>query len=337
MHALLTGGAGYVGIHTAVELVANGHDVTIVDNFSNSSPEAVKRAEKLSGRAISLVELDLMDDAGLTALFNESRFDAVVHFAGLKAVGESVTDPLRYYETNLGCTFNLLRQMIRTEVPRLVFSSSATVYGKDAISPITENTPLTDAASPYGRTKLMIERVLEDVASAHSFLGIVRLRYFNPAGAHPSGEIGEDPAGIPNNLMPFVTQVAVGTRTELTINGDDYPTPDGTCIRDYIHVVDLAGGHLAALRYIENRAGLWTFNLGTGRGSSVKEVIHTFEEANQITLPKQTGPRRPGDVPTSFTDPGLAASELGWQAEKTLEDICRDAWRWQQKNPNGYR
>lgn len=337
MRILLTGGAGYIGAHTAVELAAAGAEPVLLDNFSNSSPVVLDRLEALTGRRPEHFEIDLLDEAAVAAVFDQHRFDAVIHFAGLKAVGESVADPLRYYRVNLGGTINLLSHMIRTGVQRLVFSSSATVYGEPVSPPIREDSPVLDATNPYGRTKLMIERILEDVIRANPALAVVRLRYFNPAGAHESGTIGEDPAGIPNNLMPYITQTAVGARECLTVHGDDYETPDGTCIRDYLHVVDLARGHLAALQRIENESGLYTYNLGSGQGSSVLEMIRAFERANDLTLPFRIGPRRPGDIPASFTDPTLANEALGWKAERTIVDICRDAWRWQQQNPEGYR
>ncbi len=337
MKILLTGGAGYIGAHTAVELGLAGAELSILDNFSNSSPVVLSRIEALTSKQPELHEVDLLDEVAVARVFDADRFDAVIHFAGLKAVGESVAEPLRYYRVNLGATINLVENMIRTGVPRLVFSSSATVYGEDVTPPIRENSQIIDAANPYGRTKLMIERILEDVVHANPQLAVVRLRYFNPAGAHESGTIGEDPRGIPNNLMPYITQVAVGARDELTVNGTDYPTPDGTCIRDYLHVVDLARGHLAALTRIENESGLFTYNLGTGRGTSVMEMVRAFETANDLTLPLAYGPRRPGDIPESFTDPALAEAELGWKAERSVEDICKDAWRWQQQNPDGYR
>ncbi len=338
MRVLLTGGAGYIGAHTAIELIGAGHDIAVLDNFANSSPAVLDRIGDLTGVAPQLFEVDLLDRGAVESVFSASRFDAVIHFAGLKAVGESVADPLRYYRTNLLGTLNLLDSMISSGTTQLVFSSSATVYGEDVSPPISENSPIADAASPYGRTKLMIERMLEDVVRAQDAFAVASLRYFNPAGAHPSGDIGEDPKGIPNNLMPYITQVAVGERERLTINGDDYPTPDGSCIRDYIHVTDLARGHLAALDWLKasNGNGLRAFNLGTGRGTSVFEMVDAFERANGVGIPRVVGPRRPGDIPASFTDPARAAAELGWKAEKTVEDICRDAWRWQQKHPRGY-
>lgn len=336
MHILLTGGAGYIGTHTAVEFIRAGHAVSIVDNLSNSSVKAVRRVERLTNASIDFHELDLLNEPSLEDVFRDGNFDAVVHFAGLKAVGESVSKPLAYYKNNLSGTINLIECMLRHGVDKLVFSSSATVYGEPERVPIDETFAIQDAASPYGRTKLMIEKIIEDVCRSTPSFNVARLRYFNPAGAHESGEIGEDPTGIPNNLLPFVTQFAVGKRDKLVVFGNDYPTPDGTCIRDYIHVVDLARGHLAAMAKLQELPGLVTYNLGTGNGYSVLDIIHAFEKANGLKLSYEIGPRRPGDIPASFTDPSLARNELGWVAEKTIEDICRDAWRWQQKNPNGY-
>lgn len=336
MHVLLTGGAGYIGTHTATELIAAGHTVSILDNLANSSVKAVRRVERLTNSSIAFHEADILDAATLDDIFNSGNFDAVVHFAGLKAVGESVSKPLAYYRNNVSGTINLLESMLRHNVTRLVFSSSATVYGEPETVPMTENSPVIDATNPYGRTKLMIEKILEDVSAAHPGFNVARLRYFNPAGAHASGEIGEDPAGIPNNLLPFVTQVAIGKREKLIVNGDDYPTPDGTCIRDYIHVVDLAKGHLAALNKLATGPGLVTYNLGTGKGYSVLDIIKAFERANNLKLNYEIGPRRAGDIPASYTDPALASEALGWTAEKDIEDICRDAWHWQQRNPDGY-
>ena len=336
MRILLTGGAGYIGSHTAVEFIQAGHAVAIVDNLSNSSARAVKRVERLTNASVDFHKVDLLDATSIETVIRDGAFDAVVHFAGLKAVGESVAKPLDYYRNNLSGTINLLDAMVRHGVHKLVFSSSATVYGEPEHMPIDESSRIIDATNPYGRSKLMIEKILEDLCAAEPSFNVARLRYFNPAGAHDSGEIGEDPSGIPNNLVPFVSQFALGKRDKLVVNGADYSTPDGTCIRDYIHVVDLAKGHLAALARLNELPGLVTYNLGTGRGCSVLEVIHAFEKANNLKLPYQIGERRPGDIAVSYTDPSLAREELNWQAEKTIEDICRDAWHWQQKNPNGY-
>ena len=337
MKVLLTGGAGFIGSHTAVELLNAGHEVVVVDNLANSSVKAIHRVERLTNKTIQFYERDVLDIDGLNEVFQKEQVEAVIHFAGLKSVGESVSDPLEYYRININGALSLCQAMKTHKVRNLVFSSSATVYGEPSEIPISENSAVIDAANPYGRSKLMIEKILEDLCHANPDFNVARLRYFNPAGAHASGEIGEDPQGIPNNLLPFVTQVAVGKRDELTIFGDDYPTQDGTCIRDYIHVVDLALGHLAALNKLEEKPGLVTYNIGTGQGYSVYEIVAAFENANNLKIPYKVGPRRSGDIPTSYTNPGLATDELGWTATKGIEDICRDAWHWQQKNPSGYR
>ena len=333
MHVLITGGAGYIGSHTAIELLNAGHDVTVVDNFENGSRVAVKRAGRLANGVVAFHDGDLLDTRGIERTFEAGPFDAVVHLAGLKAIGESVAEPLRYYRTNLNSTMNLVEMMLAKGVRHLVFSSSATVYGEPERVPIDETCAVHDALNPYGRTKLFIERILEDVTRVHPEMNIARLRYFNPAGAHSSGDIGEDPVGIPNNLLPYITQVAVGRRDILTVNGDDYPTADGTCIRDYLHVTDLAKGHVSALEKLATCPGLVTYNLGTGRGQSVYEVINAYERATSVKIPFRVGPRRAGDIPTSYTDPSLAEEELGWRAEKTIEDICRSAHEWQTRNP----
>lgn len=336
MKILLTGGAGYIGTHTAVELLNAGHDITLVDNLSNSSFKAIERVERLTNKTVTFYQEDLLHTTRMQTIFTEGAIDTVVHFAGLKAVSESISEPLAYYKTNILATINLCESMLATGITRLVFSSSATVYGEPDEVPISEVSQVIDAANPYGRTKIMIEKILQDLVQARPQFNVAILRYFNPGGAHESGEIGEDPADIPNNLLPFISQVAVGKRDELVVFGNDYPTPDGTCIRDYIHVVDLAKGHLAAISKLEENPGLVTYNLGTGTGYSVLEVIKAFETANDLTLPHVIGPRRPGDIPVSFTDPTLALAEMNWQAEKSIEDICRDAWNWQQRNPEGY-
>jgi UDP-glucose 4-epimerase len=336
MKILLTGGAGYIGSHTAVELILAGHQVTIVDNLANSSAMSVARVEALTQSKVALHKIDLLEVKALDQLFANQPFDAVVHFAGLKAVGESVREPLNYYQTNINTTLNLVDCMLRHDVHRLVFSSSATVYGEPEKIPVDESSPIIDATNPYSRSKLFIEKILEDVCIANPKFNVARLRYFNPGGAHASGEIGEDPHGTPNNLLPFVTQVAVGKLQQLVVFGQDYATPDGTCVRDYIHVVDLARGHLAAINKLAENPGLVTYNLGSGVGHSVLDVIHAFETANHLTLPYTVGPRREGDIAEYYADPTKALQELGWRAEKSLEDICRDAWRWQQKNPDGY-
>jgi UDP-glucose 4-epimerase len=335
---LLTGGAGYIGSHTALVLLEAGHDVAVVDNLSNSSAEALRRVGELAGREASLHEVDLRDRAGIDAVFAAERPDAVVHFAGLKAVGESVAQPLRYYDNNVAGTVVLLEIMQGHEVRDLVFSSSATVYGDPPKVPITEDTRL-DATNPYGRTKLVIEQLLGDVAASEpGRWRIALLRYFNPVGAHPSGRIGEDPAGIPNNLMPFVMQVAVGRRDEVGVFGDDYPTPDGTGVRDYLHVMDLAEGHRAALDAIAGGRieGALPVNLGTGQGHSVLEVIAATEQAVGKPIPYRITARRPGDIAACYADPTLANELLGWRATRTLAEMCADSWRWQSSNPNGY-
>ena len=336
MRVLVTGGAGYIGSHTVVQLVAAGHDVVVVDNFSNAKPTVVGRLEALTGSPLEVHAFDLTDRDKTESLFSERQFDAVVHFAGLKAVGESVEIPLEYYQTNLDSTFALVRAMQRHGCFRLVFSSSATVYGENAPVPMREDFP-TSATSPYGWTKVMIEQVLRDVAKTDERWRIALLRYFNPVGAHVSGTIGEDPSGIPNNLMPFIAQVAVGKLDKLRVFGDDYDTPDGTAMRDYIHVEDLAAGHLAALTRLgstDERVSTW--NLGTGRGTSVLEVLHAFEAACGRELPHEIVGRRAGDIAASFADPSRAESELGWKATRTIEDMCADQWRWQESNPLGY-
>lgn len=337
MRVLVSGGAGYIGSHTVVQLIAAGHDVVIVDSFANSKPAVIGRLEALTGEAIPVHAFDLTDRDKTERLFADELFDAVIHFAGLKAVGESAEIPLEYYENNLGTTFSLVRAMRRHGVKMLVFSSSATVYGEEAPLPYREDYAPLQASSPYGRTKVMIEHVLTDVAAADPSLRIGILRYFNPVGAHPSGTIGEDPQGIPNNLMPFIAQVAVGRRDKLVVFGDDYPTADGTCERDYIHVEDLAAGHVAALNTLatsEKAVSVW--NLGTGQGTSVLEMVHAFERAVGRELPYEIGPRRAGDQPRSWADPARANDELGWRTVKTIDDMCADTWRWQSSNPTGY-
>lgn len=336
MNILLTGGAGYVGSHTAVEILSQGHDVVILDNLSNSSEEVINRIALLSGRRPGFQLMDLLDKENLECLFEQEKFDAVIHFAGLKAVGESVALPLSYYRNNIEGTINLCESMLKHGVNQLVFSSSATVYGNPERIPIDENCQVIDATNPYGRTKLFIEKILEDVCNANPDFRVISLRYFNPVGAHESGTIGEDPNGVPNNLLPYISQVAVGKRDKLTIHGNDYPTPDGTGVRDYIHVCDLASGHLAALSKFSSSKPMQVFNLGTGKGTSVMEILQTFEQVNKVNVPYEIGPRREGDIAVSYTDPKLASSLLEWQATHSLEDICRDAWNWQSKNPNGY-
>jgi UDP-glucose 4-epimerase len=335
MLVLVTGGAGYIGSHTCVELLAAGHDVVVVDNLSNSKPAALARVQQIAGRGLGFVQADLRDEAALTALLGERRFDAVIHFAGLKAVGESTEIPLDYYDNNVQGTLCLCRAMAAAGVKRLVFSSSATVYGDPASVPIREDFPL-NATNPYGRTKLFIEEILRDLHRADAGWDIALLRYFNPVGAHPSGHIGEDPNGIPNNLMPFIAQVAVGKRPELKVFGDDYDTPDGTGVRDYIHVVDLARGHLAALARLMDAPGVVTYNLGTGRGYSVLEMVRAFAAAAGREIPYRIVERRPGDIATCWADPALAAAELGWRAGLGVEAMVADHWRWQHNNPDGF-
>ena len=326
---LVTGGAGYIGSHTCVELLAAGHDLVVLDNLSNSKPAVLDRVAQIAGRGVAFVEGDVRDRATLQDLFSAYRIDAVIHFAGLKAVGESVTQPLRYYDNNVSGSVALFEVMADASVKTLVFSSSATVYGDPHEVPIREEFPLS-ATNPYGRSKLMVEDILRDTARADDSWRVALLRYFNPVGAHASGMIGEDPNGIPNNLMPFITQVAIGQRPELSVFGGDYATSDGTGVRDYIHVVDLARGHLAALSALARRSGVITANLGTGRGYSVLEVVQAFERASGRRVPYRIAPRRPGDIPQCYADPALAEALLGWRAEHDLDAMCRDSWRWQQ-------
>ena len=335
MRVLVSGGAGYIGSHTVVQLIAAGHDVLVVDNFANSKPAVVNRLEAITGRHLPVHAFDLRDHDKTEHLFAHEEIDAVIHFAGLKAVGESVEKPLEYYENNLVSTFSLVRAMKRHGVDKLVFSSSATVYGTDQEA-ATEDRP-TSATNPYGWTKVMIEQILRDVAAAEEGWRIALLRYFNPVGAHESGTIGEDPQGIPNNLVPFIAQVAVGRRDKLQVYGDDYPTADGTGARDYIHVEDLASGHLAALTRLgsmDEPVGVW--NLGTGHGTTVLEMLHAFERAVGRELPYEVVARRAGDIAVSYADPSRANAELGWRAERTIDDMCADTWRWQSQNPRGY-
>jgi UDP-glucose 4-epimerase len=335
MKILTTGGAGYIGSHTCVELLQAGHEVTVVDNLSNSKEESLRRVERITGRSISFYRVDLLDKPTLSAVFRNHSFDAVVHFAGLKAVGESTQIPLRYYHNNIVGTLNLCEVMKEFGVKTIVFSSSATVYGNPHKVPITEDFPLS-ATNPYGRTKLMIEEILRDLHAAEPGWQIALLRYFNPVGAHESGQIGEDPNGIPTNLFPYVAHVAVGKLKELSVFGNDYPTPDGTGVRDYIHVVDLSRGHLKALEKLEKKPGLVTLNLGTGRGYSVLEAIEAFSKACGKPIPHKIVARRPGDVANCYADPSLARRGLGWQAAKGLAEMCADTWRWQVNNPSGY-
>ncbi len=334
MKVLVTGGTGYIGSHTVVELLNAGYEVVIVDNLSNSKIQVLERIKEICGKAPVFYQVDLRDESGLRAVFEAHRFEAVLHFAGLKAVGESVEFPLLYYHNNLSGTLVLLQAMQTFKVHRMVFSSSCTVYGANQEMPLREDYPIAPL-SPYGHTKAMIEQMLRDLVVAETQWQVTLLRYFNPVGAHPSGLIGEDPNGIPNNLFPYITQVAVGRLPYLRVFGNDYPTPDGTGVRDYIHVVDLAIGHLRALEKL-TQPGLFTYNLGTGRGYSVLEVVQAFERATGKTIPYQIVERRPGDVPIAYADPSLAQLELGWRAERGIEEMCVDAWRWQMKNPLGY-
>jgi len=332
---LVTGAAGYIGSHTCVALVESGYDIVAIDNFANSKPEALRRVAEITGKAFPVHSVDMLDAQALDEVFRAYAFQAVIHFAGLKAVGESVAQPLRYYRNNLGSTLNLLESMLQHGVKKIVFSSSATVYGASNEMPLKEDMPIAPV-NPYGQTKAMIEQILRDVAVATEGFGAALLRYFNPVGAHPSGRIGEDPQGIPNNLVPYVAQVAVGKRPEVVVFGGDYPTPDGTGVRDYIHVMDLASGHVRALDWVLSHAGAEAFNLGTGKGSSVLEVIRAFERASGRKIPYRIGPRRPGDAAVSYADPSKAEHVLGWKATQDLDAMCRDTWRWQSQNPNGY-
>jgi UDP-glucose 4-epimerase len=336
MNIFVTGGAGYLGSHTCLELLKAGHDVTVYDNFSNSHPEALARVARLAGRAAKLVRGDIRDGAALAAALRASGAEAVIHFAGLKAVGESVEKPLFYYDNNVVGTVRLLEAMTEAGIKSLVFSSSATVYGDPLRLPLTEDHPLS-ATNPYGRTKLVIEDMLRDFHRSAPDWRIAILRYFNPVGAHESGLIGEDPQGIPNNLLPFVAQVAVGRREFLSVFGDDYPTPDGTGVRDYIHVVDLALGHLRALERLAAHEGLFAVNLGTGTGYSVLDMVHAFERACGHSIAYKIAPRRAGDVAACYAAPDTARALLGWQAERGLDAMCADTWRWQQANPKGYQ
>ncbi len=336
MKILLTGGAGFIATHTCVELMAAGHDVVIVDNFVNSQPEAVRRVEEIAGRNVKLYEADVCDKDAMNRIFDENAFDAVIHFAGLKAVGESVSIPLRYYRNNLDSTLTLCEVMAAHGCKNLVFSSSATVYGVPDEVPLREDMFCKGCTNPYGWTKYMIEKILMGVVTADPEWSVVLLRYFNPIGAHESGRIGEDPSGIPNNLMPYITTVAAGQLAHLTVPGSDYATHDGTGVRDYIHVVDLAKGHVKACDYAAANKGCEIINLGTGVGYSVLDIVKAFNKVNDMDLPYVIGPRRPGDVDACFADPRKAKELLGWEAEKNLEDMCRDAWNWQRNNPKGY-
>ena len=338
MKILVTGGSGYIGSHTVLELLQASHDVTVIDNLSNSCELSLHRVKNITGKnSLSFHRVDILDRDGLEAVFSGAKFDAVVHFAGLKAVGESLSKPLTYYHNNVAGTITLCQVMDRHDVRNLVFSSSATVYGEPESVPIAEDFPTGGTTNPYGTSKLMIEEILADMSKADPRWNIARLRYFNPVGAHESGLIGEDPADTPNNLMPYISQVAVGKLKELSVFGNDYPTPDGTGVRDYIHVVDLALGHLKALDKLITSPGLITYNLGTGQGYSVLEMVKAFEEANGIKIPVRMAPRRMGDIATCYADPALARQELDWTATRTVKDMVRHAWNWQSKNPDGYK
>ncbi len=335
MKILLTGGAGFIGSHTAVELLNKGHEVVIADNFSNASPSVIERIEKITGKSVKVYNIDICDSTLCDGMFNAEKFDSVIHFAGYKAVGESCREPLMYYRNNLDSTLTLVETMLKNGVCNIVFSSSATVYGIPETVPLVEGMP-TGCTNPYGWTKYMNERILTDAASANPELSVVLLRYFNPIGAHESGLIGEAPNGIPNNLMPYIAQVAVGKREKLSVFGNDYPTHDGTGVRDYIHVVDLARGHVAAIDYATNNKGTEIVNLGTGVGYSVLDLVKSFEKVNDVKIPYVIAERRAGDVAEVYADPQKAKVLLGWQAEKTIDDMCRDTWNWQKNNPNGY-
>lgn len=336
MAVLVTGGAGYIGSHTCVELLNAGKDVVIVDNFYNCKKSSLDRIRALVKKDFKFYECDIRDKKGLDEIFKKEQIDSVIHFAGLKAVGESVHKPLEYFDNNVNGTLVLLDVMRNNGCKKIVFSSSATVYGMNNISPLTEDMEVGGVTNPYGRTKYMIECILKDLYTSDNTWSICLLRYFNPIGAHKSGTMGEDPNGVPNNLMPYITQVAIGKREYLNVWGDDYDTPDGTGVRDYIHVVDLALGHIKAVEKVEGSEGLFIYNLGTGKGYSVLDVVKAFEKASGVKIPYKIGPRRDGDIATCYSDPGKAYKELGWKAERDIEEMCEDSWRWQKQNPNGY-
>ena len=336
MSILVTGGAGYIGSHTVIELLNAGYEVVVLDNLVNSSKESLKRVEEITGKKVTFYEGDIADRELLKKMFETENIDSCIHFAGLKAVGESVSKPLEYYSNNISGSLVLFDEMRNHNVKNIIFSSSATVYGDPAFVPITEECPMGEITNPYGRTKAMLEQILTDIQKADPEWNVILLRYFNPIGAHKSGKIGENPNGIPNNLMPYITQVAVGKLKCLGVFGDDYDTPDGTCIRDYIHVCDLADGHVKAVEKLKCNPGIEIYNLGTGKGSSVLDVVKTFEKASGVKIPYEMKPRRAGDVPVNYCDATKAEKELGWKAKRDLFDMCEDSWRWQKSNPNGY-
>ena len=336
MNVLVTGGAGYIGSHTCVELLESGYDVVVIDNLCNSNSESLRRVERLTGKSVKFYEGDVRDEALLKKIFAENDIGCVIHFAGLKAVGESVAKPWEYYDNNLNATLVLTKVMKEAGRKNLIFSSSATVYTADNEMPLRETSRTGNCTNPYGWTKYMTEQILSGICHADTSWSVCLLRYFNPIGAHESGLIGEDPRGIPNNLMPFITQVAVGRREKLSVFGNDYDTPDGTGVRDYIHVVDLAKGHVAAVKYVTEHSGCEVFNLGTGTGYSVLDMVHTFIDVNRVPVPYEIVARRPGDIAVCYADPAKSAEKLHWRAEKTLADMCRDSWNWQSKNPMGY-
>lgn len=336
MRILVTGGAGYIGSHTCVELLNEGYEVVVVDNLYNASVKALDRVQEITGKTLTFYEADIRDKQALEDIFAKEAIDAVIHFAGLKAVGESVEKPMEYYENNIAGTLNLCETMKRHGVKNIIFSSSATVYGDPAFIPITEECPKGICTNPYGWTKWMLEQILTDIHTADPEWNVILLRYFNPIGAHKSGKIGEDPKGIPNNLLPYVAQVAIGKLECLGVFGDDYDTPDGTGVRDYIHVVDLAVGHVKAIKKLADKEGVSVYNLGTGIGYSVLQVVHAFEKACGHEIPYQIKPRRSGDIASCYADPAKAKAELGWEAVYGIEEMCADSWRWQSQNPNGY-
>ena len=337
MAILVTGGAGFIGSHTCVELLNAGYEIVVVDNYYNANPKSLERVKELTGKDFKSYECDIRDSEGMDKIFKEDKIDAVIHFAGLKAVGESCQKPIEYYDNNIGGTLKLCDVMRNNGCKNIVFSSSATVYGMKNVSPLKETMKTGGTTNPYGTTKYMIEIILEDIYKSDNEWNVTLLRYFNPIGAHESGRIGENPSGIPNNLMPYITQVAIGKRPFLSVYGNDYDTPDGTCIRDYIHVVDLADGHVKAVNNIlDGKKGVQIFNLGTGKGYSVLDIVKAFSKAYGKELPYKIAPRRPGDLAVCFSDPSKAKEVLGWEAKRGIDDMCRDSWNWQSKNPNGY-